>query len=128
MVGRGEGVRAVKPSAYHRMSLAEKERHTRERAREPAITCPVCEVQTTVDDLLAHLAERCEGRREPHHASRWVTWREALSMGILRGTLSRWVQRREVRVKFLDGQRAYLLRDLVRLVTTRTGQFPSGNR
>lgn len=114
---------------YHRLSVAEKERYQRERIREPSISCPVCEAQTTVDDLLAHLAERCAGRREPHHLSRWVTWSEALALGIRRGTLSKWVRREAVRVRSNETQREYLLRDLIRqLGLSRLRRFPSGNQ
>lgn len=103
---------------YRRLSVAEKERYQRERLREPSIACPVCETQTTVDDLIDHLDRRCQGPRAPHHASRWVSWEEATGL-VHRKTLSAWVRRGVVRVVNEGSNRRYLLRDVIRLVAFR---------
>lgn len=102
--------------SYRRLSVAEKERYQRERIREPAITCPACEVQTTVENLLDHLDRRCPGLRPPHHASRWVSWEEATQL-VHRRTLRAWVRRGVVRVGGDEQSgRLYLLRDVIRHV------------
>lgn len=111
---------------YHRMSLPEKQAYARARMREPAVVCPDCETQLLPADMLGHLA-RCEGPREPHPNSAWVSWREALALGILRGTLSRWVSRGLVRHKGELQARRYLLRDLARMLALRR-KFREGNR
>lgn len=59
------------PVNYHRMSLAQKQAHTRECMREAAVVCPVCETQTTAVDLLEHIETRCPGPREPNPCS-WM--------------------------------------------------------
>jgi hypothetical protein len=105
---------------YRRMNVVEKQAHQRAQMREAAVVCPVCEVQTTARDLLGHMATRCPGRREPHPASAWVTWREALALGVPRGTLSRWVARGLVRSSGEIQDRRYLLRDLATCVAWRT--------
>lgn len=97
---------------YRRMSVAEKQAHQRERAREPAVVCPVCETQTTAADLIVHAKTRCPGQREPNPAAKWVSWREALALGVPGLWLSRWVQRGEVRAQGERGDRRYLLRDV----------------
>lgn len=114
-------------SGYHKMSLAEKQAYSRGRIREPSVVCPDCETQLLPADLLAHM-ERCEGPREPHPSSSWVTWREALALGILKGTLSRWVARGLVRHRGELQDRRYLLRDLVRMMASRRRKIPDGNR
>jgi hypothetical protein len=104
---------------YRRMNVVEKQAHQRAQMREAAVVCPVCEAQTTARDLLGHMATRCPGRREPHPASAWVTWREALALGVPRGTLSRWVARGQVRSTGEILDRRYLLRDLATCVARR---------
>lgn len=113
-------------SDYHRMSIAQKQAHARGAAREQAVVCPRCETQTTPADLLAHLSERCPGRRDPHPASAWVTWRQALAMGVLRGTLSKWVDRGLVRIKGDAQDRRYLMRDLVSRLAARRSVVVGG--
>lgn len=118
--------------SYQRLSLAGKQALQRERMREPAVTCPVCETQTTAADLLDHIATRCPGPREPNPASKWVTWRQALAIGVLPGTMSKWVKRGLVHVRGELQDRRYLLRDIaVRVAAQRCQQrrqFPNGNR
>jgi hypothetical protein len=114
------------------MSLADKQARHRNRMREPAVSCPECGTQTTAADLIAHVAARCPGPRDPHPGSKWVSWRDALALGVLRGTLSKWVARGAVRVRGETQQREYLMRDIaVRVAAARAQQrrkFPGGNR
>ena len=119
----------MKPSAYHRLSAPEKRDFARDQQRERPIACPLCDTQTSVAELPAHLATRCEGPKEPDVAARWVTFCEALEsdglkrLGISRATLWRDIHRGRVRMRVLtrDGQRkrTYLLRDIVRLMAAR---------
>jgi hypothetical protein len=105
---------------YGRLSVVAKQVDHRERMREPAVRCPLCEAQTTVADLLGHVARRCPGRRAPHPLSRWVGWAEAIALGIAPGTMSRWVRRGVVLSRGGARSRQYLLRDLaVRLAERR---------
>jgi hypothetical protein len=97
---------------YHRMPIAQKRAAALATMREPLVVCPVCDAHTTPRDLLDHLRERCPGQREPHPGSAWVTWREALAMGVPRQTLLFWVRRGSVRYRGERGDRRYLLRDL----------------
>lgn len=106
-------------SEYHRMSIGQKQAHARGAAREQAVVCPRCETQTTPADLLTHLAERCPGRRDPHPASAWVTWRQALALGVPRATLSRWVDRGLVRCRGEAQDRRYLMRDLASRIASQ---------
>jgi hypothetical protein len=94
------------------MSVAQKQAHQRDRAREPSVVCPVCETQTTAADLIAHVETRCSGPREPNPAAKWVTWSEAMALGVQAMWLSRWVKRGEVRAMGERGDRRYLLRDI----------------
>lgn len=98
--------------SYHRLSVAEKQAADRARMREPAVTCPGCDTQTTSQDLLSHVAKRCPGPREPGPRSVWVSWRDAIAAGVPKMTLSFWAQRGEVRTRGPRGDRQYLLRDL----------------
>lgn len=97
---------------YHRLPIAQKRAQAIATMREPAVTCPACETQTTARDLLEHLATRCPGRRDPHPASEWITWSRALELGVPGWTLTRWVQSGEVRTKGGRMDRLYLLRDV----------------
>jgi hypothetical protein len=117
------------PANYHRMSIAAKQALHRERMREPAVTCPVCETQTTAAELLEHVETRCPGPREPNPNASWITWRQALAMGVPRVTMNRWVTSGLVRVRSELQAREYLLRDLALLVATRhRRQFRNRNR
>lgn len=98
--------------SYQRLSLAEKQALQRERMREPAVTCPVCETQTASVDLLGHLQTRCPGPREPNPASKWVTLAEAIALGAPRPTIFRWARRGMVRTQGSWRGRRYLLRDV----------------
>lgn len=118
---------------YHRLTVRDKQRVQLERMRPPAVRCPDCDTETTAADLVAHI-ERCPGPREPHPLERWITWREARQLGVLPGTMSRWVNRGEVRAQEGTGERRYLLRDVVtrmadrRRWLDRRREFPRGNR
>lgn len=104
---RGPGERP-----FNRLTVAAKQRRHQERMREPPVSCPDCETETTAGDLVSHLG-RCEGPREPHPKSRWVTWREALELGAPRQSMSRWIRRGRVRMRTVPiPQRQYLLRDI----------------
>lgn len=104
---------------YHRMSRAEKVTRHREQMREPAIPCPFCETQTTVVDLPRHVKDGCPGQRAPHPLSEWVTWSEALALGVPRQTMSRWVRQGLVRARGERDRREYLRRDVTKLAVAR---------
>jgi len=87
--------------------------------REPAIPCPHCEAQTTAADLVRHVATTCPGRREPHALSKWVTWCEALELGVPRETMHRWVRQGRVHTRGIPRRRRYLLRDVTKLLVMR---------
>jgi hypothetical protein len=99
-------------TSYHRMSVAEKQAYARANVREQAVACPKCDTQTTAADLLEHVEKRCQGPREPGPGSKWVTWREALALGVTGWTLSRWVSAGDVRFRGELNERQYLLRDI----------------
>lgn len=110
-------------TSYRKMSVAEKTRYAREQLRERALRCPRCEMAMQPDELLQHLRERCPGRQDPHPLSAWVTWGQAEAIGVLPGTLHRWVRKGRVRRKAVSPERSrrggrprrhlYLLRDIV---------------
>jgi hypothetical protein len=104
---------------YGRMSLAAKQAQHRDRMREPSVTCPRCEVQTTVADLLRHIESGCSGRRPAHPLSKWVTWSEVLELGVPNATFQDWVRRGVVQAEGPARRRRYLLRDVVRLMARR---------
>jgi hypothetical protein len=104
---------------YHRMPIAEKQAFHRERMREPAVICPVCETHTTATDLLEHLATRCPGQREPNPNSRWVSLSEAMTMGAPRRTIFRWARPGTVRTKGSWRGRLYLQRDIAQHLARR---------
>ncbi len=107
-------------SAYHLMSAAEK-RVVALSVREQPTACRACGVQVMPADLLAHIAQRCSGRREPGPGSKWLTHAEALAMGVARVTLSRWSATDRVRTRIHeDGYRQYLHRDLVDCIADRS--------
>lgn len=109
-------------SSYHHLPIAAKQAFHRERIREPAVTCPNCDVQTTPADLIEHVRKRCTGPREPGPGSKWITLREALEV-VPRGTLARWTKTGVVRVRGERQERMYLLRDLaVRIARRRQSQ------
>lgn len=105
--------------SYARMSVAEKTSYARGQMREPSISCPICETQTTVGDLLEHLGTRCQGRREPHPLSDWISWAECLALGVRPATLHRWVRSGTVRSRGERDHRQYLRRDVVARLALR---------
>lgn len=125
--------RQPKPAAYHLLPIAEKRALAIDTQRERAVTCPDCDMQVMPVDLLAHLAERCEGRRAPGMSAKWVGWREAVAIirraipqseasAMMR--LSRWARpnRRDitaVRSVGERGDRKYLLADLAKHLARR---------
>ncbi len=114
---------------YHRLPIAAKRAEAVGRMRAPAITCPSCDTQVMPVDLLAHLAQRCPGRREPVPGDQWLTSAEVLELGVPKQTLSDWVTRDEVRVRGERGDREYLLRDVVLMIAQqrRKRRRESGN-
>lgn len=113
--------RQPKPAAYHKLPIAEKRMEALARAREPAVSCPTCDMQVMPVDLLAHMDQRCPGPREPGPGAKWISWREALALGVGRQSLTRWVQAGMVR--FVGGRldRRYLHRDLALKVAQQRG-------
>lgn len=99
-------------SRYHSLPIAQKRAESLARVREPAVSCPICDTQVMPVDLIAHVEERCSGPREPGKGSKWLTWREALDLGVSRMMLSRWARSGKVRARGLRGDRQYLARDL----------------
>lgn len=112
---------AKPPVPYQRLPIAEKRALDLSRARQPAVTCPDCDLQVMPVDLLNHLRDRCGGLRPPGPADKWVSFREALALGVPRGTLSRWVDAGLVRVMGAVQDRRYLHRDLALRVARRKG-------
>lgn len=110
----------MKLSRYHRMSAVQKRTEALSAAREPAVACPSCDTQVMPTDLLAH-GERCTGPRAPVPGSKWVTWREARALGVLPGTLSKWIERGHVRFLGERQDRRYLLRDLALRISVSRG-------
>lgn len=114
------------------LTIAEKQARVLESAREPSVVCPICETHTTARDLVAHLSSRCAGPRAPHPGSAWVTFAEALALGVPRATLSRWVRTGIVRTRGDVQDRRYLLRDLTAQIAARTAarrrKFHARNR
>lgn len=109
------------PPNYQKLPIGEKRALDLSRAREPAVTCPLCDTQVTRTDLLAHLDNRCPGRREPGPGAKWITRREAMALGVPRRTLARWVSTGAVRYKPGPLCRLYLEGDLVdRLAPRKT--------
>lgn len=102
------------PHPYHKLSVAQKQAQSLAAIREPPVACPKCDTQLMPDDLPAHMEQRCAGPREPGPGSKWVTWQEALAMGVPKQTLIRWVRAKHVRRKGGRGDGLYLKRDLVK--------------
>lgn len=102
----------AKPAAYHKLPAADKRKVARDRIREPPVRCPGCGMGIQPDDLPRHVEERCEGRGEVPQQARWVTWAEALEMGVPRKTLHRWIRAGRVRSYGQPRKRKYLMRDI----------------
>jgi len=113
---RAAGIRAAR---YRKLPIGEKQAENLAKMREPAVVCPICDAHTTARDLLEHLASRCPGRREPHPGSAWVTWREALALGVPATTLSFWARTEQVRFIGARQDRKYLMRDLAKKIAQR---------
>lgn len=105
--------------AYGHLTRAEKREKSITSVRESSVTCPCCDTHVMPVDLLEHLELRCAGPRDPGPGAKWVTWREALKMGVRKETLSRWVRNETVRFKGAPGDRHYLLRDLALRIALR---------
>lgn len=104
-------------SRYHRLPIAQKRAEGLTRMRTPSVTCPLCDTQVMPTDLLAHLELRCSGLREPGPGDKWLTWKEALALGVSGMNLSLWSRpdkngRIKVRARGNRGDRQYLERDL----------------
>jgi hypothetical protein len=109
----------VKLSAYQKMTAVEKRTRSIGAQREPAITCPSCDVQLMTEDLLKHMDERCKGLREPGGAAKWVSWAEVARLEVSAGTLHYWVQQGRVRRRGERIDYRYLLRDIVLILAVR---------
>lgn len=109
----------ARSTTYQRLSIGEKQAVDRERMREPSVSCPGCDTQTTASDLLAHVAQRCPGPREPGPGAKWVSWRDAVAVGVPKETIAFWARRGDVRTRGARGDRQYLLRDLALRVALR---------
>lgn len=107
--------------SYQRLPIAEKRAKDLGRIRETAVTCPICDTQVMPTDLLAHMAERCQGRREPGPGAKWINWREARGLGVPGKTLSRWATSGQVRFLGERQDRRYLMRDLAIKIARRRG-------
>ena len=110
--GVGIGAEGGLMADYHRMSAPDKRRLARARMREDPLRCPRCGLGVQPDDLLKHVEERCEGRGGVPQQARWVTWSEALAMGVPRKTMHRWVRAGRVRSYGQPRKRKYLMRDI----------------
>lgn len=104
---------------YHHLSIGEKQALHRESMREPSVVCPACETQTTATDLVRHIDTRCPGPREPNPHAHWISWREALALGVPRATLSYWARHGAVRFLGERQDRRYLLRDLAQRIANQ---------
>lgn len=101
-----------KVSAYNEMNLAGKERFQRERVREPAMRCPICETAVQPIDMRNHREKHCPGKQEPHHLATWVDWDEVLEYGIPRSSLYLFIAQGRIRIKCDNNVKMALLRDL----------------
>jgi hypothetical protein len=108
-------------SRYHSLPIAQKRAEALARVREPAVTCPDCDMQVMPVDLHVHLESRCPGRREPGPSARWVDGRDALVRLVPKATLHYWVAQGFVRVRGARMDREYLLRDLALKVSQWRG-------
>ncbi len=108
-------------SNYRRLSVADKQRETRYRARPPAMRCPECGLALLPRDMLKHLADRCEGREPAHPSERWISRGDVAALGVCERNVERWAALGLVR--YLDAEdgagRRYLLRDVVLEVALR---------
>ena len=111
----------VAVSSYQKLSIADKRALDLSRVREPSVSCPQCDMQVMPVDLIAHLADRCSGQREPGPSAKWVDARDAIVRGVPKATLSYWVERGFVRARGDRMDRQYLLRDLALKVAQRNG-------
>lgn len=112
-------VASPRPSAYHRMTLPEKQAAAREQQAEPPVRCPGCDTATSAQDLVSHVAERCPGASEPGPAANWVDRKYVEKLGVPAQTLHYWARRGLVRTRGDRMDRKYLLRDLARRVVIR---------
>jgi hypothetical protein len=103
---------------YNRLSIAAKQALAQSRQSEPAVTCPTCETHTDPSHLLVHVAS-CPGPRDPHPHSQWISWRDAMRLGVPPMALSRWARRGEVRSRGDRQDRKYLMRDVARRMAAK---------
>lgn len=106
---------------YRKLSIGDKHRLYLARSRDASVRCPHCDMQVMPVDLQAHVAQRCAGRPEPGAGAKWVSWREALALGVPGKTFARWVERGFVRFTGERQDRKYLLRDLALKIAIRNG-------
>lgn len=108
-------------SDYHRLSVVEKRARALSGMREPSVMCPNCDTQLPPSDLIAHMDQRCTGRREPGPGAKWVDHRAVMAMGVPRATLSFWASSGAVRFVGERQDRKYLYRDLAVKIAQRRG-------
>lgn len=108
-------------TSYQKLSIHEKRARDLTSVRESAVSCPSCDTQVMPVDLLVHMEQRCQGPRDPGPSAKWVTWREALAMGVPANTLARWARSGFVRYVGERQDRKYLLRDLALKIAQRNG-------
>lgn len=109
-------------SDYHKLSIDEKRRQTLSSAREPAIMCPICDMQVTPADLVVHVEHRCTGPRTPGASAKWATFREAIRYGASSRMLTYWTATGTVRVTGTRGEQRYLVRDLALCIARLKGR------
>lgn len=101
-------------SDYHKLPIAAKRAQAIASVREPPMVCRACGTSVMADDLLAHRAQRCPGLRNPGPSAKWLTWREAVQLGVARETLYRWAAKGRIRFRIRHGGvREFLKGDLV---------------
>lgn len=98
---------------YQALPLAQKQALHRDRMREPAIACPFCEVQVTVDGMLRH---ECAGKREVHPLEEWIEWAAVMKLGIPEGTFHRWVKAGRVERRGERPKSVYRRRDVAKMI------------
>ena len=101
--------------SYHQLSIAEKQAHAVAGQRERPTVCLTCDMQMMPDDLPNH-KKRCSG---PGPAIKFVTWPEALALGVPHSTFGRWVNEGLIRYEGDPPDRKYVKRDLIKELEKR---------
>ena len=114
-----------RPSPYQRLTVAAKQARQRERMREPAITCPLCETQMGVADIFRH---DCNGSRPIHPLEEWLSWSELLAFGVPKATASRWVSEGRIQYQGPLSRRRYRRRNIAIMVLWWKRRYESRKR